>query len=295
MYFKIIRTQIELIKRILNSRFNLYNPFHLCSILVIFLSLSSWSWIDLNQAIFAEKIQLEKGATKAVTAMTIARSFVETPYVAHTLEHTPEKLVCNLKEFDCYTFVESVLAITQARHHQKSYLQFQTSLRQMRYREGKIEGYGSRLHYFLEWKQQRETNGLFTDITAQLGGTKIQPVINFMTAHRTLYAGLEDEAEFQITQQVEAKLSTNPWYVIPKNEVSKVESQLQEGDIVGITSTIAGLDFNHEGFVVKKENRAYLLHASSDAKKVLVSNEPLSDYLQRIKKHGGIVVLRFKN
>jgi hypothetical protein len=295
MYFKIIRTQIELIKRILTLRFNLYNPFHLCSILVVFLLLSSWSWIDLNQAIFAEKIQLEKGATKAVTAMTIARSFVETPYVAHTLERTPEKLVCNLKEFDCYTFVETVLAITQARYHQKSYLQFQTFLRQMRYREGKIEGYGSRLHYFLEWKQQGEHNGWFTDVTAQLGGIKTQPVINFMTTHRNLYSGLGEENEFQITQQVEAKLSTNPWYVIPKNEVSKIESQLHEGDIVGITSTIAGLDFNHEGFVTKKGNHMYLLHASSDAKKVVVSNETLSDYLQRIKKHSGIVVLRLKN
>lgn len=285
------RARIERIKMDFDIRIN---PFYLCSIVFALLTLTSWSLIDLNQAIFSEKIKLEKGATKAETAIIIAKSFTGNPYVAHTLEQTPEKLVCNLAEFDCYTFVESVLAITLARHHLKSYLEFQTTLRQMRYREGRIEGYGSRLHYFLEWKQQGKTMGLYTDVTEQLGGTKTQLVINFMTTHRGLYPALEDESAFQEILKSEKKLSENPWNYIPKSKVADVETHLQEGDIVGITSTIAGLDFNHEGFIVKKGNRAYLLHASSDAKKVIVSPEPLADYLQKIKKHSGIVVLRIK-
>jgi len=256
--------------------------------------LTSWYVIDLNQAIFSEKIRLEKGPTKAATAIIIAKSFVGNPYAAHTLEHAPEKLVCNLAEFDCYTFVESVLAITLARHHQKSYLEFQTTLRQMRYRDGKLEGYGSRLHYFLEWKQQGQMMDWYSDVTEQLGGSKTQPVINFMTTHRSLYPALEDEIAFQEILKSEKKLSEKSWNYIPKSKVADVETHLQEGDMVGITSTIAGLDFNHEGFVVKKGNRAYLLHASSDAKKVIVSPEPLADYLQKIKKHSGIVVLRIK-
>ena len=78
------------------------------------LFLGIWVVIDLNQTIFAEKIQVEKGTTKTATAVAVAKSFVGTPYVAHTLERSPENLVCNLREFDCYTFVESVLAIYQA-------------------------------------------------------------------------------------------------------------------------------------------------------------------------------------
>jgi len=69
---------------------------------------------------------------------------------------------------------------------------------------------------------------------------------------------------------------------------------LQDGDIIGITSGIEGLDFNHEGFVVKRNGRAYLLHASLEAKKVILATETLADYLQRVKKHSGIVVLRIK-
>ncbi|MGD9771744.1 MAG: N-acetylmuramoyl-L-alanine amidase-like domain-containing protein, partial [Parabacteroides sp.] len=38
--------------------------------------------------------------------------FEGTPYVASTLEQTPEQLVVNLREFDCTTFVESVLALS---------------------------------------------------------------------------------------------------------------------------------------------------------------------------------------
>ncbi|MFN8345815.1 MAG: DUF1460 domain-containing protein [Spirosomataceae bacterium] len=248
--------------------------------------------IDLNQAIFSEKMQLEKGASKAETAVTIAKSFLGQPYTAHTLEQVPEKLVCNLSEFDCYTFVESVLAVTLARHHQKSYLQFQTFLRQMRYRNGNIEGYGSRLHYFLEWKRQGESTGLFSDVTESLGGIRTQPAIQFMSTHRQLYPALEDEAAFQEIQKAEKALSDTGWHFIPKQKVAETEADLQEGDMIGITSGIAGLDFNHEGFILKKNNRAYLLHASSDAKKVVISAEPLADYLQKIKKHSGIVVLR---
>jgi hypothetical protein len=249
--------------------------------LVLFLGLGAWA-IDPNVAIFSQKMELPKGNTKAETAMIVAKSFLEKPYTAHTLEQSPEKLVCNLKEFDCFTFVESILAITASKHGRKVYSEYVNNLQQMRYRKGQINDYGSRLHYFLEWKLQNENRGLFVDVTAQLG------------THRSSYSGLQDEAVFEQVLKVETTLSQASWHKIPKEKVAAVEAQLQEGDIVGITSNIAGLDFNHEGFVVKKDNRAYLLHASSDAKKIVISADPLTTYLQKIKKHDGIVVLRLK-
>jgi Protein of unknown function (DUF1460) len=261
--------------------------------LVLFLGLGAWA-IDPNVAIFSQKMELPKGNTKTETAMIVAKSFLERPYTPHTLEQTPEKLVCNLKEFDCFTFVESVLALTASNHGRKVYSEYVNNLQQMRYRKGEINDYGSRLHYFLEWKLQNEARGLFSDVTAQLGGEKTQPTINFMTTHRNAYAGLQEEAAFEQVVKVETTLSQTSWHKIPKEKVAAVEAQLKEGDIIGITSNIAGLDFNHEGFVVKKDNRVYLLHASSDAKKVVISADPLTTYLQKIKKHDGIVVLRLK-
>jgi hypothetical protein len=59
-----------------------------------------------------------------------------------------------------------------------------------------------------------------------------------------------------------------------------------------ITSNVDGLDFNHEGFAIQKNGRVYLLHASYEQKKVIISTELLVDYLNRINKHSGISVLR---
>jgi len=253
-----------------------------------------WAFIDHNVAVFSQKMQLEKGKTKAETIGTIATSFIGSPYVPHTLERVPESLVINLREFDCFTFVESVLALVESRHGRKVFTEYANFLQQMRFRNGDIKGYGSRIHYFLEWKWQATQRGFLIDITEQLGGVKTQPKINFMTTHRNLYAGLSDSLAYDEVQTAEQRLSQKPWYFIPKEKVAEIEAKLQNGDLVAFTSNIAGLDFNHEGFVIKKDNRAYLLHASSDYKKAMITTEPLADYAQKIKKHSGIVVLRSK-
>jgi cell wall-associated NlpC family hydrolase len=257
--------------------------------LLFFSSFNSLAQPDLS---FEQKMALPLGSTKAQTAQTMALTFVGQPYVPHTLEVTPEALVCNLTQFDCYTFVETVVALTWARHGNGQLADFQNHLQQNRYRNGQLNGYGSRIHYFLEWMQQAARNGVVKDITATLGGQQRTKTIDFMTKHRPLYAGLSDAAAVRQVAQAEAQLSKHTWYVIPKNQVARVESQLQDGDIVAMVSAVPGLDINHEGFVVKKGDRAYLLHASTEAKRVVVSSEPLADYLQRIKKHEGIVVLR---
>ncbi len=248
-----------------------------------------------SKPVFAEKMLVTQGKNSAETALFMAKSFLGTPYVAHTLEKIPEVLVCNLQTFDCYTFVESVLALTLTRKASGNYEQYQDFLQKLRYRNGTIAGYGSRLHYFLEWKQQAGAQGWVTDVSAALGGTEIHPVINFMTSHRALYPALKDDNAVAEIQKAEEQLSAVPWYFITKNKVEAIENKLQDGDIIGITSGIAGLDFNHEGFVVRKGVRAYLLHASSDLKKVVLSAEPLADYLNKIKKHSGIVVLRIND
>ncbi|WP_229599003.1 N-acetylmuramoyl-L-alanine amidase-like domain-containing protein [Runella sp. CRIBMP] len=248
-----------------------------------------------TEAVFAEKMRIPPKATQAKTALHIAESFLGKPYVAHTLEKTPEALVCDLQNFDCYTFVESVLALTLTQKASGRYDEYQSFLQKLRYRKGKITGYGSRLHYFLEWKHQAVAQGWLVDVTESLGGLKIQPTIQFMTTHRGFYPALNDEKTLAEIQNAERQLSQIPWFYIPKNKVAAIESKLQDGDIIGITSGIAGLDFNHEGFVVRKGARAYLLHASSDLKKVTLSAEPLADYLAKIKKHSGVVVLRIND
>jgi Protein of unknown function (DUF1460) len=247
-----------------------------------------------TEQIFAVTMKVPLGANTAQTALNISKSLAGKSYAPHTLEQTPETLVCNLHQFDCYTLVENVVALALARKNTQKYADYQQFLLRLRYRNGILNGYGSRLHYFLEWAEQAQKNGYLLDITRDLGGREIQKDINFMTTHAALYALLADAPARQMVAEAEQKLSKKQWCFILKTEFYKIESSLQEGDIVAFTSSKAGLDFNHEGFVVLQNGRAHLLHASTDHRRVLVSTETLAQYLQKIKHHSGIVVLRLR-
>ena len=76
--------------------------------------------------------------------------FVDTPYKAGTLEvDDTEDLIINCDEVDCTTFVEYALAMAlcpqQGDEMQEG--DFARNLQRIRYRDGKIDGYTSRLHY----------------------------------------------------------------------------------------------------------------------------------------------------
>ena len=249
--------------------------------------------INLTQAIFQQKMNLPKAATFAQSLVVVGRSFEGQPYKAATLEKSPEQLVCNLQEFDCVTFVENVLALTLTQYtNTKRFVVYQQTLQKLRYHDAKIADYSSRLHYFLEWKIEAEKNKIVKDITEELGGEKVEKTIDFMSKHPQFYSALGDSVLFQKIKQHETMLNQTQWTYIPKAKVKSIESRLQDGDIIAITSEVEGLDFNHEGLVFIQNGRPHLLHASSEYKKVMVSVDPLSDYLAKIKKHSGIVVLR---
>src|SRR5690606_12471803 len=97
-----------------------------------------------------------------------------TPYVAHTLEVPgPERLVINLRGLDCVSFVENTLALSRlVRAGVSDFEAFQAEIRALRYRDGAIDGYPSRLHYFTEWIADNERMGRVRDVTPELGGVR---------------------------------------------------------------------------------------------------------------------------
>ena len=249
-----------------------------------------------DEMIFMQKMKLPKGESKAQTTLIIAKSFMGQPYKAATLEgNAKEQLVCNLRDFDCSTFVESITAMTLVKHAEKpSFEKYNAQLKNLRYRAGEINGYASRLHYFREWIIQAETNQLGQDITKKIGGILQKKSINFMTYNRELYPKLKDETSFSEIKNNQKHINEHDFYYIPKWKLEKleIENQIQDGDIIAITSNVDGLDYNHEGFAIRQNGRLHLLHASYELKKVIISKEPLVDYLNRINKHSGISVFR---
>ena len=75
-----------------------------------------------------------------------AQKLLGTPYVAHTLEGEKEHLTINIDELDCTTFVETLIALTKATlDNAPSWYAYAANLESIRYKNGKLDGYASRL------------------------------------------------------------------------------------------------------------------------------------------------------
>jgi uncharacterized short protein YbdD (DUF466 family) len=234
-----------------------------------------------------------QGSTAELMLM-LGDYFAKSPYVEHTLEHEPEALVVNLREFDCTTFLESCLAIARSiRSGKPDFEQFTSELRNIRYRNGIVEDYTSRIHYFSDWIYLNNQKQLIMDISKEVGGTSFSREVSFMSTHPDSYRQLAKDRELiEIIAVQEQKISAREMYFVSKDRIAELEADLKEGDIVGITTSISGLDIIHVGLLIRKSGRIHLLHASSRSKKVLISEEPLEDYLANNKSATGIMIAR---
>lgn len=229
------------------------------------------------------------------TMVAIGKTFMGTPYVAKTLEVGEiETLVINLHGLDCTTFVENVLAFSiLLKKGQSDFDNFTQALENIRYKDGKLDGYASRLHYFSEWIANNEKKGLLKDVTSEIGGMEITKDINFMSTHRDLYPFLKDDENFQKIQASENYLNDQSICVLPQDKIESNEHLIQSGDIIALATSINGLDVTHTGIATREnDGRIHLLHASTGSMEVEVTKIPLSDYLKKVKKNTGIMVAR---
>lgn len=223
----------------------------------------------------------------------VAQFFLDKPYVSSTLEvNEKEKLVLNLQQFDCNTFVDNVLAISLSICDSTGEAGFLKKLQEIRYRNGEINGYTSRIHYFTEWILENQKNGRVKDITKEIGGKPYLNRTNFMSEHPQYYPALRDTNALHNIKKIENKLHQQTLFYIPKLEVSPSMVKIKTGDIITFTTSIKGLDVVHVGFAVKRNRQVYLLHASSDYKKVMLTDVTIHQYINNNKKQSGIIVAR---
>jgi len=224
----------------------------------------------------------------------VGTRFLGATYTAGLLDAPDEEeLVISLEEFDCVLFVEAVLALSQGIvDRDTTFAGFAGRLERMRYREGQLDGYCSRLHYFSEWIHDNEEKGLVYNITLALGGLRADSRLDFMSSNRELYVRLaEDDSLFRGIRSMEASLSAlDRWYV-PQSRIRSLYPKLRAGDIVATATTVAGLDVSHSGLVYDHgDGRIGFLHAStSDGVTVA---EDLSEYVTANRATMGIVVAR---
>lgn len=245
-----------------------------------------------------EKIQKIKGLGEkdfGTTVVAVGKTFLGTPYVAKTLEiGATETIVVNLQGLDCTTFVENVLAFCMVlKQHEDTFDAFVDRLEIIRYKDGALEGYASRLHYFSEWIANNTDKGLVQDITGEIGGKEITKEIDFMSTHRKLYPFLADDANYTKIKASENYLNKQAICVLAQDKIAENEHLIQSGDIIALATSINGLDVTHTGIATReKDGRIHLLHASTGAMEVEVSKLPLADYVKGIKNNTGIMVAR---
>lgn len=227
--------------------------------------------------------------------LKIGHEFLGKPYVGYTLEKNEnEQLVVNLSEFDCTTFAENCLALARTlKNPVCTFDSFKKELTKIRYRNGELTDYTSRLHYFSDWIFDNEKKNIVRNISCEAGNVPFNNYVDYMSQHSESYKMLKNRLNFvNIISATEKEISARQSCYIPKGEIQKYESQIQDGDILGITTNIKGMDISHVVLAIFENEQLHILHASSKYMKVVVSTETLSQYLANRKDATGIIVAR---
>ncbi len=260
-----------------------------------------------HTTIFSKKMKRPPPKTMAEGVLIFGKTFLGNTYpkgnadtsraVQKVVKLQPiekEVLVINLKQFDCVTFIENMIALTQTRRSAvvPTYKTYKKNITNIRYRNG-IVGYAERLHYFSDWLFENEKRGILKNITEELGGEAYPKSVFYMSLKRdTLYGNMADPETFEAVKTVEEAITKREKFYIPKERVADMESKIKDGDIIAITNRLDGMDMAHTGLAMRKNGRVYMLHASSKYKKVVLTETPLADYLLGNKGQTGIMIGR---
>ena len=253
-----------------------------------------------------DSIRIENWLKEAVNlpedscrTLHFAKQMLGIPYIAGTLDgNEEEQLVIRTDAVDCTTFVETVLAFCIAdKRGERDYEGFKKALKQIRYRDGILDGYTSRLHYFSDWIRDNEQMGFVKECTSE--SVCCQPKelwLDFMTTHVDSYQPMKKNPELV----KEMAFLEKEWQgmvvsLIPKEKLNLTSDELmvKNGDILAVTTSIKGLDVVHVGFAFWKGEKLHLLHASSNAMKVIEDPQPLYYYSKNKKAHTGVRAIRF--
>ncbi len=249
--------------------------------------------------ILRETVPLRRRLSHGQLILKVARIFVGTPYVAHTLDrNTDEKLVVNLHGLDCTTFIETVTALVLCIERDEiRFSDFVHQLEQIRYRGGKT-GYLSRLHYFHWWLEDNVRMGFIAEINTPVPPfTAVQTLkINYMTLNVPAYDMLKNSPErvAGLKKLEDASNGTRIRY-IPKSQLGNsglLKTVVRDGDIIAIVTSKRELDTTHLGFAVWHRDGLHLLNASSLEQNGRQVIEPVETFYHYMMSHPSSIGIR---
>lgn len=222
--------------------------------------------------------------------------FIDIPYVAHTLEGDPEMLTVNIDQLDCTTFVETVLALALTnRENRQSWRDFIYNLERVRYRNGHLDGYPSRLHYNADWAIDNTHRGNFTEVTNRFPNHNYTiKTLDFMSSNADKYVALSDSANLAGIKNMEIKFRNHRYPYIKTIDLDRkaTKDNFRTGDIVAFTAKLPNLDATHLGIIIMRDGQPYVLHASMSAGKVTLTEKPLASFVKYNRSMTGVRVFR---
>lgn len=253
------------------------------------------SLICMNVFEYAQEKNLaEKPISEVI--VEVGKFFLGYEYLFYALEHEgDEQLVINLKKLNCTTFMVQSLAFSRCiKLGKTTFNDFAAQLQKIRYRDGIIDKYPSRLHYTSDWIHNNEKKGTVVDITQKIGGEPLKFNLNFMSENPKYYSKLQEFPEYiDVMRGYEEAINERLYCYIPQDRIEEFEDSIQPGDLICLTTNVKGLDIGHVGIAVRGEDgRIHFMHAPQKGSLVQVSDLPLAEYTRAVKKHTGVIVLR---
>ena len=249
-------------------------------------------------------VQLMKNAASQPSGTNliiyIAEQLKGIPYVAHTLEpNNNERLIINLRQLDCTTFVEEVAALYLCVKERKTtFADYCKMLQILRYEGGAEPHYTKRLHYYSSWIEDKKSMDICKEIQSPNPPfTKVQRLsLNWMTTHVNDYRMLKNNPSWvpQI-RKMEQKMEGRQYRYIPKEQIKNtrlLRNTIKDGDIIAIITNKKGLDTQHLGFALWHKDGLHLLNASSIHKKVIDEPMTLRTYLYKHPSMPGVRIIR---
>lgn len=230
-----------------------------------------------------------------------ARRLRGVKYENYILEQTPkEQLIVDLRHLDCTTFVETVLSLTLCRkNHKYTFDSYCYYLQQLRYRDGKITDFSSRLHYFTDWIRDNVKKGYVTWVQSPNPPfTAVKtPEYNCMTKFRKNYRQLvADTLLIPKIEKCEKSLQGMSFRYIPKSALNGDKHQLsciKDGDVISMVTSAMSIDVAHLGIAVwGKDGKLHMIDASKIQGKVYEEAKSMFEYQATKRMHTGIIVVK---
>ncbi|WP_216904737.1 N-acetylmuramoyl-L-alanine amidase-like domain-containing protein [Synechococcus sp. CCY 9618] len=225
--------------------------------------------------------------------INLARRYQGYPYKAFSLDGSEkEQLLLDLTHFDCFLFVEQLLALANSRKvdtQTEGVERFAAHVRQLRYENGEVD-YCRRQHYFSRWAEAAERNGYVVNLTPFLpGATSREQALNYMSNHAASYKPMQLARNRQCISELEKDLVVTQAYV-PLAALPGVLPSLRTGDIFALVTKVPGLDVTHVGYLETTDGKVDAIHSAEG--EGVIRSENFEKYAAQVQDVIGVAIYR---